>query len=50
MRVFFFLQKKVVVREKKLGKQFQYDIANDLVMTFISEVIATAIMGLIGLI
>ena len=28
----------MVVREKKVGKGFQYDMPGDLVMTFLSEV------------
>lgn len=27
-----------MTREKKVGKQFQYDMPGDLVMTFLSEV------------
>lgn len=32
------LQEKIMVREKKVGKQFQYDMPSDLLMTFLSEV------------
>ena len=33
------LQDKALVREKKVGKQFQYDMPTDLLMTFLAEVI-----------
>lgn len=32
------MQEKTLAREKKVGKQFQYDMPSDLLMTFLSEV------------
>ena len=32
------LQEKCVIGEKKVGKNFQYDLPGDLVMTYLSEV------------
>jgi hypothetical protein len=42
-----FLQEKVMNREKKVGKQFQYDMPSDLLMTFLSEVSAISLTPLI---
>lgn len=32
------LQERMLSREKKVGKQFQYDMPSDLLMTFLTEV------------